>query len=94
MTARSRSVSISFTVKVSAASLCNLTKQFVHGSAKYQAATSSQRGAVDLVVSGACVALGAKQTALYKTVVSSGLANNGWLTSSQATALRSLADKL
>jgi RNA:NAD 2'-phosphotransferase (TPT1/KptA family) len=86
-------VSTSFTVKVTSASLCNLTRQFVHASAKYQAATSSQRAVVDLVVNAGCAALNAHQINVYKTGVTV-TANNGWLSSSQATTLRSLADKL
>ena len=93
-----RSVSTSFTVRVTSASLCNLTRQFVRGSAKYQTATSSQRSAVELAVTAACAALNARQTNVYKAAVTL-LANNGWLTNSppttsQAATLRSLADRI
>jgi probable HAF family extracellular repeat protein len=89
----SRTVSTAFAVRVTAASLCNLTRQFVHASAKYQNATVGQRAAADIVVSGACAALTTRQTALYKAVVT-GLASSGWLIGTQATTLRSLADHL
>ena len=89
----SKLVSTSFTVKVTAASLCALTKQFVHASPKYVVATTSQRAPIDFAVNAACGALNAKQVGLYKAAVSA-TANSGWLTASQATTLRSLADKL
>ena len=86
-------VATSFTVKVTSTSLCNLTRQFVRSSAKYQGSTNSQRAAIDLVINAGCVALNNRQIAVYKTGLTAA-ANGGWLTAGQATILRSLADKL
>ena len=94
----------SFTVIPTAADLCTLTKQFVEGSAKFQALGTKQQAAVDAIITGACnaiakivVNLGPKQkavlVALYQAGVAS-LAQGGWLTSAQAANLDQLAGTL
>ncbi len=47
----------SFTVSVTAASLCNLTRQIVHASPRYATATVLQRLTADAVVSAGCLEL-------------------------------------
>jgi hypothetical protein len=88
-----KTVSTSFTVTVTATSLCNLTRQFVHASARYQSSSTSQRNAVDAAIGIACATLKPHQTTLYKSAVSV-LVGGSWLTSSQGVTLRNLADKL
>jgi beta-glucosidase len=91
-------------VIVTAQSLCNLTKQFVEGSAKYQALRPNAKAAVDALLTSACNSvanvkpatnpiLKAVAVALYKLAVG-GLAQSGWLTSAQAAELRNLAGSL
>jgi hypothetical protein len=99
-----RTVSTSFKVTVTGASVCNLTSQFVHASSKYLAATKAQRVAPDAVVKAGCLALSsikgnttAKQKAAliatYRAAVAA-LGHDSWLTNSQATTLGSLAGSL
>ena len=88
-----RTASTSFTVRVTAASLCTLTRQFVRGSARYQTANASQRAVAELALTAGCAALNARQVSLYRAAVTSS-ATGGWLTAEQATTLRALADRL
>jgi hypothetical protein len=93
-------------VRVTASTLCALTKQLVQGSSRYQALAAPKKSAVDKLVTAACQNLdglvaGLTQPqkltliALYKKSVDV-LASpaQGWLTTSQATMLNSLADAL
>jgi endoglucanase len=98
------SASTSFSVRVTPTSLCALTHQFVQGSAKYQALSVKLRTAVDALVNAACKPLDAitsKLTAKQKAALISAYKNGvqalvspGWLTQTQATKLRTLADAL
>ncbi len=92
------------TVVVTSNFLCTLTKQYIQGSAKYQGSSAFRKGAVNLLTSAACkflTSIGphfspshkAAFISAYKHYVS-GLVPGGWLTSSQATTLRNLADAL
>jgi hypothetical protein len=85
-------------VTVTPVSLCSLTKQYVHGSAKYQSLTANQKTAVDKTIVALCEAdltpikpgiTAAKKKvliALYKLGVNA-LATDGWLTKAQAAQL-------
>jgi hypothetical protein len=96
--------STSFTVAVTPSSLCLLTKQFVQGSAKYQALTPLSRAKIDLLVTALCQRLDALTATLTPTQRAtliaayqrgvSALVPLGWLTSEQATILRNLASAL
>lgn len=93
--------STSFTVTVTALDLCTLTKQFVQGSARYQALKPWQKTALDAHTAAACNALermtarlGARQKAVFVKVYEqavSVLVKQGWLTPAQATMLVALA---
>jgi hypothetical protein len=100
----SASASTSFTVQVTAGGVCALTKQFVQGSAKYQALNARTKATVDAVWSAACTCVNnvtprlssfQKHLAvtLYKGLVTKAGAD-GWLTSAQASTLTTLADAL
>jgi probable HAF family extracellular repeat protein len=93
-----------FTIAVTGASLCTLTRQVVQGSAKYAAATKAQKAAVDVVTAVGCLAanavkpgMTAKQKApliaAYKATLAL-LTPQGWLTSAQATLLGTLSNGL
>ena len=96
--------STGFTVRVTATSMCLLTKQFVQGSAKYQTLPAKQRAAIDALATAACKPLDAitaklttKQKAALIAVYKSGvqaLVQTGWLTQTQATKLQTLAEAL
>ena len=84
--------------------LCQLTVSYVESSAKYQALPTSARNAINQSLTAACnqlatitPKLNAKQVqlaiALYKGAVTV-LAKGGWLTSSQANNLTTLAGEL
>jgi hypothetical protein len=99
-----RTATTTFTVSVTGASLCNLTRQFVQGSPKYATATKAQRAAADVVVAAGCAAaialkpsMTAKQkaplVAVYKVSVVL-LQQQGWMTSAQATTLTTLSNSL
>lgn len=94
----------SFTVIVTSASLCELTKLFVQSSGKYQALSSALKAKVDALAEAVCAKVAAIEPALtpaqkaklisaYKLSVDS-LAVTGWLTTQQATTLKGLADTL
>ena len=94
----------SFTVSVTPSSLCNLTTQFVDGSANYRRLSASRQAAVDKLASAACQELAniaaklrpdqkAVLVAVYKVVVAA-LLPTGWLSKAQATALTNLAGSL
>ena len=96
--------SATFTVTVSSADLSTLTRQFVDGSAKYQAQTSLSRTVIDTTVGLDCVPLSLinsklsavlKQplVATYKLSLQT-LTLGGWLTSAQVTTLGNLAGAL
>jgi CSLREA domain-containing protein len=96
--------STSFTVVLSSQSLCTLTRQFVQGSAKYQASGPVAKRVVDTAVQAACVLLtnigpttlpGQKALFIksYKNAAQA-LARAGWLRQAQATKLSTLADSL
>jgi hypothetical protein len=88
----------SFSVTVTPVSLCNLTKNYAHGSTKYQSLTATQKTAFDKTLVALCEAdltpikpgiTPAKKKALialYKLAVTA-LASNGWLTKAQAAEL-------
>jgi hypothetical protein len=96
--------STSFTVVVTSASLCTLTRQFVDGSAAYVALSPAGQRLVDISVSATCALLtkigpqvAPSQKALFIKAYKDGvnaLARGGWLTSSQAATLDTLADGL
>ncbi len=99
-----RTITTTFTVSVTGASLCTLTKTFVHGSAKYLAATKLQKAAADLVVTAGCVAANAVKPNMtakqklplltaYKAAVKL-LATPGWMTAAQGGKLTSLSNAL
>jgi hypothetical protein len=91
-------------VVVTAQSLCNLTLEYVHSSAKYQALPPGARAAIDNLATALCDKLatlppnaGPAATAavvLAFRVGVTGLEHAGWLTSAQAATLRSLAGSL
>jgi hypothetical protein len=98
------SASTTFTVTVSPADLCTLTRQFVDGSAKYLALKSLPRAVVDALVGLGCKVLTSivpklspahKQpfVSAYRQSVQT-LAQAGWLTPAQATTLVGLAGGL
>jgi hypothetical protein len=100
----SRTATTTFTVRVTGASLCNLTRQFWQGSAKYAAATPLQRTAVNAIGAVGCVALNSLTTstaarqkaaliATYRATVALLLAP-GWLTGAQASTLGTFANGL
>jgi hypothetical protein len=91
-------------VGITAQGLCNLTFEYIRGSAKYQALSPAAKAAVDRLGKAACDALAnvkpgqnpiAKAIAvtLYKVAVTA-LAQGGWLTPEQAATLRNLANQL
>jgi uncharacterized protein YjiK len=88
----------SYTVTVTAASLCKLTKQLVDGSAKYQRLSTREKAAADKLVDALCAAgltpskptTKPLQKLLLVTVYKVELAvlsGQGWLTRAQATEL-------
>ena len=96
--------STSFTITVDPASLCTLTRQFIQGSAAYQSLSQAARRRVDATVAAACTILTrigpklhpaekANYITAYKDAVHE-LAHAGWLTTSQANTLTTLADAL
>ena len=100
----SGSGSISFTITVDPPSLCTLTRQFVQGSAAYQALSPAAQRRVDATVAAACTLLSrigpklhpaekANYITAYKDAVHV-LAHAGWLTTPQANTLATLADAL
>jgi uncharacterized protein YjiK len=100
----SGSAQATFAVRVTAATIATLTRQFVQGSAKYQALGKLQKVAADVLVTvaanvmldvkpTAAAAQKARQISLYKTAIQV-LVRQGWLTSGQAATLGSLADAL
>jgi choice-of-anchor C domain-containing protein len=96
--------STSFSVTVDAASLCRLTAQLVHGSARYQAAPPRARARVDACTTRLCGILAQigpelthRQRKALLGAYGKGLdrfAAAGWLTVGQAATLRSLAAAL
>jgi hypothetical protein len=81
-----------------------VTKNFVQGSAKYQALPATQRALIDLTTNALCQRLALvvptltplQRSALlgvYKVGVTA-LVPLGWITAVQASTLTSLADKL
>ncbi len=94
--------STSFTVTVSAADLCTLTRQFVQGSAAYNAQSFLIKALLTTIVGEDCaelIASGSNKTTkqllltAYRQGVQS-LAKSGWLTALQATALTGLSGAL
>jgi hypothetical protein len=94
--------STSFTVTVSAADLCTLTRQFVQGSAAYNAQSFLIKALLTTIVGEDCaelIASGSNKTTkqllltAYRQGVQS-LAKSGWLTAVQATALTGLSGAL
>ena len=93
----------SFTVAVTPGSLCNLTLQFVQGSAKYQALSAKQKAAVDKLGAAVCTAVAKCTTtnatlkrlavAVYKVAVAV-LAKGGWITSAQSSTLTNLVGRI
>ena len=92
--------STTFTVTVSPADLCTLTRQFVDGSAKYRALKALPRAVVDALIGVGCKALTSLVPKLspaqkkpfiaaYKLSLQP-LAQGGWLTTAQATILAGL----
>jgi hypothetical protein len=97
----SATASTSVTVQVTAAGICNLTKQFVQGSAKYQALNAKTKQTVDAIWAAACTCINsvtaklspsqkAQLITLYKSLISKA-ATDGWLTAAQASTLMTLA---
>jgi hypothetical protein len=96
--------SASFSVSVTAGSLCHLTEQFIQGSARYQALSNRSRAAADALLNNACRAVenvSPRLNALQKRiavmlydVAVQALSRSGWLTNSQADTLHSLAGSL
>jgi hypothetical protein len=96
--------SATFTVTVRPADLCTLTTQFVHGSAKYQAAGPLARAVVSALVTVACNVLldfapSAKPAVKAQLIAAYGqsvqaLVQQGWLTASQAATLTALAGSI
>jgi hypothetical protein len=99
-----RTASSSFSVSVTPASLCSLNKQFVRGSAKYVALTTTQRKVVDALHEAACTII--KSLTPHLSPAARGaiinkyaarmteLVGKGWLTSAQAGILNGLAQTL
>ncbi len=100
----SSTASTTFAVTVSSADLCTLTRQFVDGSAKYIALSTHAKATVDASVATACKLLTSflpKLSAAQKQLLIKDyrnavlvLAQGGWMTSSQASALSSLVGAL
>jgi mannan endo-1,4-beta-mannosidase len=98
------SATTSFAVTVTPTSLCTLTQHLVQSSAKYQALSAKLKSAIDALVTAACGQLNqitAKLSAKQKAALITGytnavttLANQGWLTVAQATALKTLVSGL
>jgi hypothetical protein len=97
----SASASATFTVKVTAGGLCNLTRQFVQGSAAYLALTPKQKAIADAAWRAVCQAAAVvppnltpaqKKVALrfFQAAVTS-MRNAGFLTPAQAQKLVDLA---
>jgi hypothetical protein len=94
--------STSFTVTVSAADLCTLTRQFVQGSTLYNGQSFFAKAVLTLLAGEDCAELGAiaSERSLKQTLVSTykqgvqSLARSGWLTSSQASVLTGLSGAL
>ena len=100
----SATASTPVTVQVTPSSLCNLTKQLVQGSARYQALPAAQKAAVNQLATAACTSLDgitAKLTAKQKAALVAAYLNGvaalvrpGWLTADQAALLTTLANRL
>jgi hypothetical protein len=99
-----RIATTSFTVTVTAPSLCALTRQLVQGSPKYAASTTSQRVPADVLAAAGCTALNSIRSntptatknalrAAYKLSVGV-LVQQGWLSSAQGTTLGTLSNSL
>jgi hypothetical protein len=96
--------SATFTVKATPSSLCTLTHQHVRSSARYIALSRVARKVPDALAAAACQPLAAivagitppAQAALVMTykVTVSVLVSGGWLTSTQASQLKTLAGAL
>ncbi len=81
-----------------------MTQQFIDTSAKYQALTQKQKTALDAQISAACAQINQitpKLTAKQKSALVAAydaavdvLAKQGWLTSGQATRLKTLASAI
>ena len=92
----------SFTVTVSAADLCTLTRQFVQGSAAYSAQPFFIRGVLTTLVAEDCAELTsiAAEKTLKQALLSAynqgvhSLALSGWLTAYQASVLTGLSGAL
>jgi hypothetical protein len=93
-----------FTVIVTVGPLCQLTSQFVDGSAKYQALGAKQQAVINALSNAACneitritAKLTAAQTAVlikaYQAAVKA-LGASGWLTGQQVSTLNTLATAL
>ena len=100
----STSTSLAQVVQETPEGLCQLTVSDVETSPKYLALPPAQRAAINQTLTQLCNQLGtitpkltknqlALLIAAYKAAVT-GLANTGWLTSSQATTLINLAENL
>jgi len=98
------SASTTFSVGVTPTSLCQLTKQFVQSSTKYQALPAAARGAAGGLANGLCQKLAsiiptlrpAQKSALvsaYKLGVTA-FVHAGWLTEAQANTLKAFAVRL
>jgi hypothetical protein len=96
--------SVTFTVTVTASTLCQLTGQFVIGSPQYAALSAAQKKVVSALAASLCTSLNAIVpklspsakavfVAVYKAGVQS-LATQGWLTSAQVTTLDAFAAAL
>jgi len=93
-----------FTVTVTATTLCQLTKQFVQGSPQYAKLSAKQKQTVDALAAGLCTTLGQivpRLTATQKAALVSayrkgvdGLVTTGWLTTDQAATLKKFAAAL
>ncbi len=97
--------SVTVTVSVTPASLCNLTSQYARASAKYQALSAKMMTAFDQTLSALCTAdltpikpglSAAKKKALVAayTFGVKSLARDGWLTTAQANQLAGFAAAL
>jgi lamin tail-like protein len=95
----------SFTVTVTPASLCGLTKRFVDGSAKYQRLTTKQQAAldktIDLLCSATLTPIKSTTKPLAKALLVTAyklqiavLSADGWLTKAQANQLGGFVVKL
>jgi hypothetical protein len=97
--------SVGFAVTVTPGSLCNLTRRFAHGSAKYQSRTAKQQASFDKTLDGLCASTldpiqpGIKPSRKHGLIAAyedriAGLADDGWLTRAQATELSSFTSGL